>query len=127
VSREATIKGLTSKPVTGSEVWKVQDNAGGIMEFRMDYQRDVPKHVKGEMKVHSIVEPDFFRIYREDYSNDLVKSIPTGINRVKNYQFRSTISELGKMFDGSEQLVGISLTPVAYGRCFFHSRPPLFH
>jgi hypothetical protein len=111
VSRKATIKGVTSKPVTGSEVWKVQDNAGGIMEFRMDYQRDVPKRVKREMKVRSIVEPDFFRIYREDYSNDLVKSIPAGINKVKKYQFRSTISKLGKMFDGSEQLVGISINP----------------
>jgi hypothetical protein len=118
VSREATIKGVSSKPVTGSEVWKVQDNAGGIMEFRMDYQRGVPKHVKREMKVRSIVEPDFFRIYREDYSNDLVKSIPAGINRVKNYQFRTTISKLGKMFDGSEQLVGISINPCRVRQVF---------
>jgi hypothetical protein len=111
VSREATIKGVTSKPVTGSEMWKVQDSAGGIMEFRMDYQRGVPKHVKREMKARSSVEPDFFRIFRDDYANDLVKSIPAGINRVKNYQFRTTISELGKMFDGSEQLIGISINP----------------
>ena len=118
VSREATIKGVTSKPGTSSEVWKVQDSAGGIMEFRMDYQRGVPKRVKREMKVRSSVEPDFFRIYRDDYAVDLVKSIPAGINRVKNYQFRTTISELGKMFDGSEKLIGISVNPCRVRQVF---------
>jgi len=41
----------------------------------------------------------------------VVKSIPAGIDRVKNYKFRVTISELRKMFDGSEQLVGILVNP----------------
>ena len=41
----------------------------------------------------------------------MVKSIPAGIDRVKNYQFRVTMSELLKMFDGSEQLVGILVNP----------------
>jgi len=111
VSREATIKGVTSKPGASSEVWKVQDSAGGIMEFRMDYQRSVPKRTKKEFKVHSSVEPDIFFNCQDDYASDLVKSIPAGINRVQNYKFRTTISELHKMFDGSEQLVGISINP----------------
>jgi hypothetical protein len=118
VSREATIKGATSKSGAGSEVWKVQDSAGGIMEFRMDYQRAVPKRLKKEFKVRSSVEPDFLRIYRDDYAVDLVKSIPAGINRVKNYQFRTTISELGKMFDGSEKLIGISVNPCRVRQVF---------
>ena len=92
-----------------SEVWKVQDSAGGIMEFLMDYQRAVPKRTKRESKVRSSVEPDFFRIYRDDYAHELVKSIPAGIDRVKNYKFMVTMSELGEMFDGSEQLVGIAV------------------
>jgi len=118
VSREATIKGATSESGAGSEVWKVQDSAGGIMEFRMDYQRAVPKRLKKEFKVRSSVEPDFLRIYRDDYAVDLVKSIPAGINRVKNYQFRTTISELGKMFDGSEKLIGISVNPCRVRQVF---------
>jgi hypothetical protein len=118
VIREATIKGVTSKPGAGSEVWKVQDSTGGTMEFRMDYQRGVPTRTKREMKVRSSVEPDFFRIYREDYSNDLVKSIPVGIDKVQNYKFRSTISELRKMFDGSEQLIGIGVIPCRVRQVF---------
>ena len=118
VNREATIKGATSESGAGSEVWKVQDSAGGILEFRMDYQRAVPKRIKKEFKVRSSIEPDFFRIYRDDYASDLVKSTPAGIDRVQNYKFRTTMSELRKMFDGSEQLVGILVNPCRVRQVF---------
>ena len=117
VFRGATLQGanLGGK---ASEVWKVQDSAGGTMEFLMDYQRAVPKRTKREFKVRSSVEPDFFRIYRDDYAHELLKSIPAGIDRVKNYKFRVTISELSEMFDGSEQLVGISVNPSRVRQAF---------
>lgn len=118
VSREATIKGVTSKPGAGSEIWKVQDNTGGIMEFRMDYQRSVPKRIKREYKARSSVEPDFFRNYKDDYASDLVKSIPAGIDRVKNSKFHTNMSELLKMFDGSEQLIGILVNPCRVRQVF---------
>jgi hypothetical protein len=111
VSREATIKGVTSEPGAGSEVWKVQDSTGGIMEFRMDYQRGVPTRTKREFKVRSSVEPDLIFNYQDDYASDLIKSISAGIDRVQNYKFRVTIPELRKMFDGSEQLIGILINP----------------
>jgi hypothetical protein len=108
VFRGATLQGARLGGKV-SEIWKVQDSAGGIMEFLMDYQRGVPKRTKREFEVRSSAEPDFFRIYRDDYAQELVKSIPAGIDRLKNYKFRVTMSELGEMFDGSEQLVGISV------------------
>jgi hypothetical protein len=109
VSREATIKSSVSG--TGSELWKVQDNAGGMIEFQMDYQRGLPTRTKTEIKGLSNVDPNVLVIYRDDYVGDVVKSIPDGIERVKNFKFRVTMSELRKMFDGSEQLVGISINP----------------
>jgi len=109
--REATLKGSTSESGAGSEEWKVQDSAGGIMEFRMDYKRSVPKRIKKEFKVRSSVEPDIFFNMQDDYIVDMVKSIPAGIDRVKNYKFRVTMTELRKMFDGSEKLVGILVNP----------------
>jgi hypothetical protein len=118
VHREATIKDVASKSGVSSEVWKVQDKDGGILEFRMEYKRGVPKRKKVELKIHSAVEPDFYRIYRDDYANDLVKSIPTGIDRVQNYKFSSTISELRKMFDGSEKLIGITINPCRVRQVF---------
>ena len=118
VHREATIKSATSESGTGSEMWKVQDDAGGILEFRMNYQRGVPKRVKTEFKSRSSVEPDFLRIYHDDSSSDLVKSIPAGIDRVQNYKFRTTIPELRKMFDGSEQLISIVVNPCRVRKVF---------
>jgi hypothetical protein len=111
VQRESALKGENLKPGASSEKWKVVDSSWRILEFSMDYQRAVSKRTKRESKARSSVEPDFFRIYRDDYASDLVKSIPLGIDRVQNYQFRSTISELGKMFNGSEQLVAILVNP----------------
>jgi hypothetical protein len=59
---------------------------------------------KGDLKVYSAVEPDFFRIYRVDRGVDVVKSVPAGVDLVQGYEFRTTVSELAKLFDGSEQL-----------------------
>jgi hypothetical protein len=111
VSREASIKSATSKSGAGSEVWKVQDSAGGVMEFRMDYQRAVPKRKMHEFKVRSAIDPNILFRYQDDAASDVVKSIPAGIDRVKNYKFRVTMTELRKMFDGSEKLVGILVNP----------------
>lgn len=118
VHREATIKSGSSESGTGSEMWKVQDSAGGMLEFSMKYQLDVPRRVKSEFIVRSSVEPEFFRIYHDDYSSDLVKSIPIGIERVQDYEFRTTIPELRKMFDGSEQLIGIIVNPCRVRKVF---------
>ncbi len=111
VRRGATLHGADLGPGTGTEVWRVQDRAGGVLEFWMDYQRAVPKRTKKEFKVRSSVDPNILFNYQDDYAVDIVKSIPAGIDRVQNYQFRVTMSELGKMFDGSEQLVGILVNP----------------
>ena len=109
VSREATIKALS--PAACSEVWKVQDSAGGIMEFRMDYQRAVPERKMHEFKVRSALDPNILFSYKDDAASDVVKSIPAGIDRVKNYKFNVTMTELREMFNGSEKLVGILINP----------------
>ncbi len=111
VRREATLRGANTEPGSGSELWEVRDSAGGILEFRMDYQRAVPVRTKGEARPHSSVDPTFFRFYRYDQVMDVVKSIPEGIDRVQSHQLRVTMSELHDLFDGNEKLVGIAITP----------------
>jgi hypothetical protein len=111
IRREQTLKGADLEPGTGSELWELRDRVGGMLQFRMEYQRAVPRRAKQEFRPRSAVEPTFFRIYRVDQWSDLVKSIPAGINRVQNYQLRVTVSELSKLFDGTEQLIGIMVVP----------------
>ena len=110
--REATLKGSTSESGAGSEEWKVQDSAGGILEFRMAYGTAAPKRITKTIKPRSNVEPDLFHVFRDDSATFLVKSIPAGIDSLKDYKFKVTISELSKVFNGSEQLIGISVSPI---------------
>jgi len=111
IRREYTFKGADLSPGTVSDLWELQDSAGGMLKFQIKYQRSVPSRAKRESKPHSSVEPDFFRIYRADQGSDLIKSIPAGINRVQSYQLHVTVSELRKLFDGSEKVIGILANP----------------
>ncbi len=111
VRRERTVSGPNLEPASGRESWSVRATAGGALELQLDYQGGVPARAKTEAKVYSNVEPNFFRIYRVDQGSDVVKSVPDGIDRVKNYQLRVGIPELGKLFDGSEKVVSIAVLP----------------
>ena len=118
VRREAATRGTGFEPGTGSESWLLQDQAGGILEFQMNYRRALPKRSSGEARPHSNIDPTFFRMYRYDQLMDVVKSIPDDIDRVQSHHLRVTISELRELFNGTEQLVGIALVPW-YGRQTF--------
>ena len=116
--REQTYKGANIEAGLVDDFWEVRDTRGGGIDLRVQYQRAIPSRAKSEMKPYSAVEPSFFRIYRADAATDIAKSIPAGIDRVQNYQLRVTVSELGKLFDGTEQLVGIVVSPVLLRQIF---------
>lgn len=62
IRREHTLKSTNLEPGTGSELWELRDSAGGMLQFRIEYQRAVPSRAKREIKPRSAVEPNFFRI-----------------------------------------------------------------
>jgi hypothetical protein len=37
--------------------------------------------------------------------------VPEGLDRLQEYTFSLTVPEYLKLFDGSEQLIGVSVTP----------------
>jgi hypothetical protein len=116
--REQTYKGANIEAGLVEDFWEVRDTRGGGIDLRVQYQRALPSRAKSERKLYSAVEPSFFRIYRIDEATDIVKSIPAGIDRVQNYQLRVTVSELRKLFDGTEQLVGIVASPMYLRQVF---------
>lgn len=118
VRREQTHKGVNMEIGVGEDFWEVKDNHGGIIELRIQYQGALPPRAKSEQKIYSAVEPSFFRIYRIDTATDIVKSIPAGIERVQNYQFRVAMPELKKLFDGTEQLVAVAVIPLYVRQIF---------
>ncbi len=118
IRREQTRKGVNMEIGVCEDFWEVRDARGVVIELRIQYQQALLSRAKSEQKIYSGVEPSFFRIYRLDQATDIVKSIPAGIDRVQNYQFRVAVPELGKLFDGTEQLVAVSVTPLYVRQIF---------
>jgi hypothetical protein len=111
-----TISGLNA--MQGTDTWKFKDSSGALIDFNVRYERALPMRAKPVQKIYSCVEPEFYRIYKTDYLVDVVKSIPANIDRAKEYRLKVSVPELEKLFDGSEQLVGILIIP-AYARDVF--------
>jgi hypothetical protein len=95
----------------GSDTWEFKDNSGVLIDYHAQYKQAVPRRAKGVIKIYSGVEPGFFRIYKTDSLGDLVKSMPAKIDRTKDYRLKVSVPKLSKLFDGSEQLVGIIVYP----------------
>ena len=111
---EHTIKSQDVEAEEVTDVWEVRDATGtGVMELRLQSLRKVGARTraKGEPNIISAKDPALWRIYKFDATTDVVKSGPEGIDRVQGYTFRLTVPEYSKLFDGSEQLIGISVTP----------------
>ena len=111
IRREQKLICADLEPGTGSEFWEARDSAGGMLQFRLEYRRTVPSRAKQELKPRSSVEPTFFRIYRIDQGSDLIKSTPSGIDRVQSYKLAVTMSDLGNLINGTEQVIGIVSVP----------------
>jgi len=118
IRREQTHKEANLEAAVVEDFWEVRDARGGGIELRVQYQSSLPSRAKAEQKIYSAVEPSFFRIYRIEAATDILKSIPAGINRVQNYQLRVAVPELSKLFDGTEQLVGVTATPLYVRQIF---------
>jgi hypothetical protein len=97
-----------------TDVWDVRDAAGhGGLELRMQSRREMVarRTVRGEAQVVSATDPDLWQLHKFDAAAEVVKSVPEGINKVQGYTFRLSAPEYGELFDGSEQLISIRVTP----------------
>jgi hypothetical protein len=108
---EQSIKATDMEPAMVTERWEVRDQSGGTMVLALEYTRGVPTRTKAEPKVYGGPDPAFFRIYRFDSGGDVLRSVPTGVDRVKKLSLRVTTAELKKAFDGTEQIVSVVALP----------------
>jgi len=108
---ERSQTGNDGEPPATLEWWSVKPEGGGSLEFRVQYRAASPQRVKAEVKVYSSVEPTFFRIYRVEQGLDVARSIPDGVDRIQEFQLRVAVPELAKLFDGTEQVVGVAALP----------------
>jgi hypothetical protein len=111
VAQERTVRTDGNGPGTAEESWHVRDASGATLNVRLGYDRAMPVRAKTDSKVYSAVEPTFFRIYRVEQGADVVKSVVTGTDRVRRYEFRSTLGVFARLLDGNEKLVSITSIP----------------
>ena len=64
-----------------------------------------------EGRVRFAADPEHVRVYRADELVDVVKSVPAAINRLERFGLRVTLPELADIFDGSEQVLNVTVQP----------------
>jgi len=93
------------------ESWQLRADGGHSLDIIVHYVAGVPTNSKVEQRVYSAAKPDFFRIYRFETANDVVRSVPMKIDRVSRVSFKASGDKLGPLFDGSEQIISVTAIP----------------
>jgi hypothetical protein len=94
---------------TVEESWNFQSQDGDSIQLQIQYVRGAFPRGKAEVKLYSAVKPEFYRIYRSEQSTDVVRSATA--DRVQKVQFKASGPKLSPLFDGSEQLIGVTSNP----------------
>jgi hypothetical protein len=94
---------------TVEESWEIQSQDGDSMQLQIQYVRGAMTIGKSEALMYSAAKPAFYRIYRSEQSSDVVRDIES--NRVQKFVFKASGPKLAPLFDGSEQLIGVTSQP----------------
>jgi hypothetical protein len=118
VSRSAAQEATASGLGKGVERWYVSTPDGARISLGLKFERAVPSRAERELRVYSTSDPAVERIYRLVEVSDLLWSRSSKLDRVAERQIEIRVPELGAVFDGSEELVSITLQPI-YSRKVF--------
>jgi hypothetical protein len=94
------------------ETWQIRGDDGARVDFQIKFVRGVPVREKTEMKYYSSTKPEFYRIYRVEQGTDVVRSAATGVDRATRLSFKASGGKLAPLFDGAEQLIGVTSLPL---------------
>jgi hypothetical protein len=112
VRMEHTIKAHTADVEEVTDVWEVQEATGpGVLELRLQSRQRLSAQSleRGEAQALSARDPTLWQRHKFEAVAEVIKSVPEGTDRVQEYRFRLTVPEYRELFDGSEQLIGISV------------------
>jgi hypothetical protein len=112
VRMEHAIKAHTPDEEEVTDVWEVQEATGsGGLELRLRSLRQLSAQIResGQAQLFSTRNPTLWQRHTFDAAAEVIKSVPERTDRVQEYRFRLTGPEYRELFDGSEQLIGISV------------------
>lgn len=99
------------------ESWDFKGETDSI-QLLLQYVRGTTNRSKIDIKIYSSIKPEFYRIYRYTQAADVVRGASIGSERVKSVTFKASGSKLAPLFDGTEQLISITMLPY-YSRQIF--------
>lgn len=107
---ERTVSGDAEAHAKVQESWTFAAASGERVELRVSYRRGPVAKVHAEQVLRSAKTPAFQRTYRIDQAADVVRSASTP-DRVDQLSFKATGPALAPIFDGTEQLLGVTSIP----------------
>lgn len=107
---ERTVSGEAEAHARVQEAWTFAAASGERVELRVSYRRGPVAKAHAEQVLRSAKTPAFQRTYRIDQAADVVRSASTP-DRVDQLSFRATGPTLAPIFDGTEQLLGVTSIP----------------
>ncbi|SEC97407.1 hypothetical protein [Bradyrhizobium erythrophlei] len=95
----------------GIESWRICDEVGHELTMYLHYRAGVPIQSTSHLTMRGGHDPGIRRVYHTDKGADMVRSVPTAIDRVLEFHLKSTLTEFAEVFDGNEKLVSIAVEP----------------
>lgn len=111
IRHEASANGTNVEAGHAADSWQVHHGDAGRLSLTLRYARGSLARTTTEQRIYSPVRPDFHRIYRSDAVAEVVRSAPSGVDRVEALDLEIELKEFSDLFDGTQQLVGISAAP----------------
>jgi hypothetical protein len=114
IRAEQVVKSQDGDAEEVTDNWQVRDatgQGGMALELRSRRLLSARTRTRGQVWAISAKDPTVAQLHQFKATADVVKSLPEGIDRVQHYTFRLNGAEFSALFDGSEQLIGISVTP----------------
>jgi hypothetical protein len=93
------------------ETWQAKADDGSMLEVQLQFVRGVPTRGKGEPKLHSDRQPEFYRHYKVELVANMARSAVTGIDGVNKFSIKATGPRFEPLFNGAEQLISITSAP----------------
>ena len=93
------------------EDWEAESRDGDRLTLGLSYRQGVPALLSFDQKTYSGADPSFFRIYRGDWGVDAIRSSVAGIDRVTRLELAASGPLLGRLLDGSQELIDVSAVP----------------
>jgi hypothetical protein len=105
-----TVDGAAESFARVEERWELAGANGDRLSLQVVYRRGPVAKARVETVVRSARKPEFQRTYRIEQAADVVRSA-TAPDRVEQITFQAAGPSFGRLFNGSETLLGVTAIP----------------